>query len=253
MILSTLFALSAAHADPFETGPGPDLEIPGEDGLLDPGAELGGPEPEEDPEIDGAPELPNSVALFAIIDSRRLDEDTRAELGLDSAMVYVYAMPRGELSDGWLVFEGHDRMAWDALDPEAMSMTSQVAIATTETWRRDFLGELMGDSPGMAVVVDAEYASEDLRHASGHPDALYYVVATELAAAESPRFTQNHDYMVAPSAPDAAWDDFRDIAMSPASSSSEVGTAPWVGGDVSQAWRAPVYLGTHWHDAVEWR
>lgn len=253
MILSTLFVLSA-HAGPFD---GPDLPDIGPDlpdgGVLDPGAELGDPEPEADPEVDTAPELPTQVSLFAVVDARRLDELSRESLGLaDTGPVYIYAMGPSEVSDTWIVYREHPHMQFWGIDQHAIAGAPASAVLTSEAWASELLVGIAAppEEQGHTFLIDGEYASEDLRYASGHPDAPSYVVSPDIV--DSPAFREGMECYVAPASPTATWDEFRDYAMAGATPESAIGITRWSGGDTSEAWRGPIEVGAYWHDAVYW-
>lgn len=258
LITSTLLGLSTLSTGSLgEPTDAPELELPD---ITLPDA----PTLETDPEQDEPPAeqlaLSDTVRLYAVVDGRRLDKSVRDQLGVpERAAVHIYTVDASE-GDVWVAFGQHPAMQWEALDAEAMMSTRRAAIITTEAWIEDLLEPALvspldlpgGPTPETAVLIDGEYASEDLRHASRQPDAPWYLVSPRSEIIGVTQFRTYGAMAVAPAASTDTWDDFRAYGMSPATSASEVGTGSWPEQVEDPSWMGPIDMGD-WSHHVTWR
>ncbi|HJN77208.1 MAG TPA: hypothetical protein QGF58_25005 [Myxococcota bacterium] len=247
----------------------PDMDDPASEeedptGDPDPGAE----EEEDPPEVDpfdpaeSGEAWDGAIELVAVVDLRRIDGETRAALELPSSgVVYVYTPSDGDIDNTFVRLDGHPAMRWDAVSFVGTSFdpSPHHAIVTSEFWSDEVLRSLEvihegAPMPSSSVVIDERYASDDLRDASSHPYAPYFVVTVAEEGLQGP-------YEVSPFGPMAVsvpvsadpWSDFVDYVQAPADYGSSVGHA-WAPDDMdaSDAWRAGVDLGEAWEYEVTW-
>lgn len=237
---------------------------PVEEDPVDPGAE----DPEEgseDPE-DGAFDpfetrsaYDGRIRLEAVVDLSHIDGDTRAALELPSTgVVYLYTPWDSTIDNTFVRLDGHPPMTWEALDQDGDSAQPPHAILTSEYWSREVLSTLSvvrdgTPMPEFSVLVDGAYASEDMRHASGYPEAPFYVVTLAEQGLQGPYDASPYGDM-AVSVPGSGdpWADFGEYAQAPADYGSSVGFSWYLDTDASQAWRVGSDIGEGWEYEAVW-